>query len=146
MKIVIKIFLIISGFSISNFLYALELYNLELVAELPGCGSAIVSGDINGDGFSDVCIGGGKVGSKMCVLIYYGSQTPDTIPDIVLLEDSMDPGNSFGTNIEVGDINGDEFDDVIVMGGASTRIYFGGNPMDTIPDLIAEYGSSGNAS
>ncbi|MDD5529521.1 MAG: T9SS type A sorting domain-containing protein [bacterium] len=157
MKIFIKTFLIISGLLINNLLYALELHNLELVAELSApdtnmsgvFGLAIASGDINGDGYSDIVVGGGLLGedTSCCVAIYYGGLSLHKTPDLIIKEQIEDRyGWRFGENIEIGDINGDGFDDIIVMGGAHTRIYYGSTIMDTIADLSVESGSSCDAS
>ena len=58
-----------------------------------------------------------------------------------------DPFDILGTNVEgIGDLNGDGFDDIIIVGSEPIRseLYYGGDPMDTIPDMtfgdgIAQY-------
>jgi hypothetical protein len=62
----------------------------------------------------------------------------DTIPDVEL---TNTPAVCFGCDIfALGDVNGDGFDDVALNGlnyqqsSGKVWIYFGGNPMDTIPD------------
>ncbi len=141
----IRIFLICSIILTPGVLYSLELWNLELVLEIPepdtsgvgpsGFGSALASGDVNGDGFSDIIVGGGEIGEdNNCVFIYYGGETPDPIPDVIIMREPEISG-FFGQGVGIGDVNGDGYDDVIVVHGGC--IYFGGNPMDSLLDLVA---------
>lgn len=150
MKFLIKVLLVSCFVLTPLFLQALELHNLELVLEITepdttipssGFGIALTSGDVNGDGYSDIIVGRGEINYKYCVCVYYGGPVPDSIPDLIFMERPEDNGYAFGNPIEVIDVNGDGFDDVIVIGGKRTRVYFGGNPMDSLPDLIMKPGS-----
>jgi hypothetical protein len=73
----------------------------------------------------------------------------DTIPDIVLANPG--PETAFGYAIErLGDINGDFFEDIAVCAPAEdgyrgrVYIYYGGSPMDSIPDVVLEGESAGD--
>ncbi|MEQ8549484.1 MAG: T9SS type A sorting domain-containing protein [Cyclobacteriaceae bacterium] len=102
------------------------------------------AGDINSDGFDDIIIGTGVC--NFCPgrsYIYYGSSSPDLMPDLVL------PGSKYGDDnfgfsvSDAGDVNNDGYDDVIVGApyavgrnrGGLAYIYFGGATPDSLVDL-----------
>jgi len=82
------------------------------------------AGDVDGDGYGDVIIG-----DRNTMRVYRGSSLPDTTADLDL---QVAPGLVRG----IGDWNGDGFDDIAVAAPDSSRImiFFGGDPMDAIPD------------
>jgi hypothetical protein len=93
------------------------------------------AGDVNGDGFADVIVGGGKAS------IYFGGPTIDNTADVVM-------GVATDVVSSAGDVNGDGYSDVIV-GAKYVRnedgdmvgnayIYFGGPAMDNLPDVTME--------
>ncbi len=99
----------------------------------------LAAGDINGDGYSDLIIGGirGVYGSSFTYLnVYLGSAHPDTNPAFTLYSSQVAQ--------VVGDINGDGYNDLAVayLHPADTLalVYFGGQPFDTIPDLALKAG------
>ncbi|MCK4306976.1 FG-GAP repeat protein [candidate division WOR-3 bacterium] len=145
----IRIFFISFIVLTPSLVYPLELHNLELVLEImrpdtssihSPLGIGLASGDVNGDGFSDIIVGGGGIGYDKCVCVYYGGETPDPTPDVIIMQKPEDEGNAFGNYVTVGDINGDGYDDVMIGGGYQSRAYFGGDPMDSLPDLMLECG------
>uniref|UniRef100_A0A7C3YT21 T9SS type A sorting domain-containing protein n=1 Tax=candidate division WOR-3 bacterium TaxID=2052148 RepID=A0A7C3YT21_UNCW3 len=104
-------------------------------------GRVIESGDVNGDGYSDLILGDywawngwGGVG------IYFGGPNFDTIPDVILKGGHENELECFGFSASgSGDVNNDGFSDIIIgapwFGPGRIYIYFGGNPMDTIYDV-----------
>jgi hypothetical protein len=123
-----------------------------------GFGARADIGDVNGDGFNDVAIGarynssnGNKSG---CVYIYYGGLYMDSSPDLILTgESAYDDFGGLQCVAGAGDVNNDDYDDVIVgapfndAGGDSAGrayIYFGGKNMDNSSDLTIT-GSGQNA-
>lgn len=83
------------------------------------------AGDLNNDGYADVIIGTGYLGSY----ILYGGSIMDTVIDLTL--------GASGTVSSAGDVNGDGFPDVVVGATyAEAQIFFGGVNMDSIPDVI----------
>ncbi|MFA5031383.1 MAG: FG-GAP and VCBS repeat-containing protein [bacterium] len=102
------------------------------------------AGDLNGDGYDDWIIGQYQAnGNAGLVRIYFGSLVPDSVPDIIL---NGEPASNFGAYLESGyNVNNDGYDDLFVSAMAysdtvatwrgKTYIYYGGNPMDTIPDV-----------
>ena len=103
------------------------------------------AGDVNGDGFPDIMIGApgwDRNNNLGRIYIYYGGPTPDTIPDLVITG-TMRYRRLGDVISSAGDVNNDGFDDIIVglpfLGNAIDTsyvyIYFGGNQMDTIPDI-----------
>jgi hypothetical protein len=91
------------------------------------------AGDVNGDGYIDWWIM--RLTSDETTFtfqVYYGGPNADTIPDVVL-----HPGLSFW--IAAGDFNGDGFDDLYAKyetNPDSGRMFYGGSPMDTVPDWV----------
>jgi FG-GAP repeat/Secretion system C-terminal sorting domain/FG-GAP-like repeat len=99
-------------------------------------------GDINKDGFDDIIVGApGSIHDIGKAYIFYGGNPMDNSFDVSLRGESKD--DRFGSSVaSCGDINNDGYPDIIV--GASQGypetgkafIYYGGNLMDNIPDVI----------
>ena len=102
------------------------------------------AGDVNGDGYSDVI-----TSDLHYCYIFLGSQTGlDTVPAVIL--PSEYPGDDFGSwLVNTGDVNKDGYDDILILAPnypngnsfGKAYVYFGGNPMDTIPDWQVTGGS-----
>jgi hypothetical protein len=101
-------------------------------------------GDINQDGFDDFIIGASKYGIHGRCYIYYGSDDPDAIADLVITgpQDYKDFGR---TVIGAGDINQDNFSDFIVHARnrdsrySAFFVYFGGSNPDSLADLTLRH-------
>ncbi|MCI0330363.1 MAG: FG-GAP-like repeat-containing protein [candidate division Zixibacteria bacterium] len=95
------------------------------------------AGDVNQDGYADFLAGavreqaGLPVGVGRTYLYYGGPGIVDTVPDVTFPL----PGDPL---VNLGDINGDGLPDYALWPGdsLSVRVYYGGNPPDTVPDLI----------
>uniref|UniRef100_A0A7V3E8K9 T9SS type A sorting domain-containing protein n=1 Tax=Ignavibacterium album TaxID=591197 RepID=A0A7V3E8K9_9BACT len=110
--------------------------------------SVSTSGDVNGDGYSDVIVGatqndaGGDNAGR--AYIYFGGVSMDNTADVILT--GAADYNLFGISVATAkDINGDGYSDVIVgaayndAGGDNAGrayIYFGGVSMDNTADII----------
>lgn len=106
------------------------------------------AGDVNGDGYSDLLVGaiGNDVNGANAgrAYLYVNSLTGNDIPDEKFKGEN--PLDSFGFSISsAGDVNGDGFEDIIVgapdnsVNGTSAGrayIFFCGNSMDNVPDVI----------
>ncbi len=104
-------------------------------------GFAVAKGDINGDGYDDIIIGG----SSNETYVIFGSASPAATIDLNSVPVDMiiyDIG-SLGNSVASGDINGDGYDDVIIgarmsgpapgVGGGATYVIFGSSsPPGTI--------------
>jgi hypothetical protein len=106
----------------------------------------LITGDFNGDGYDDLAASLRPLyfadSLKGQVYFYWGGPSFDTIPDLVIPR----PGSyqrdweSFGgLLVNLGDFNGDGYDDVYAAASATTDtaafIYFGGPGIDSIPNL-----------
>ncbi|MCJ7811747.1 FG-GAP-like repeat-containing protein [bacterium] len=99
------------------------------------------AGDFNHDGFDDIIISANNYGGHIGrVYLYNGGVSMDTITDVVMNGEAF---SEFGCSVSsAGDLNQDGFDDILV--GAHlydsekgrAYVFFGGNPADSIPDLI----------
>jgi hypothetical protein len=90
-------------------------------------------GDVNGDSHDDF-FAGRQPSSDSLGFVYFGGPNIDTIPDVVIDENS-------GKARWAGDLNGDGFNDLITSiygslpGLGDVYIYLGGINMDSIPDF-----------
>ncbi|MEM2870557.1 MAG: FG-GAP-like repeat-containing protein [Thermoplasmata archaeon] len=113
-------------------------------------------GDLNGDGFDDVIVGASycaKIEPRNDLsraYIFFGGAPMDSTPDIVL---EGAPNSSFGISVAgAGDVNGDEFPDVVVgapnttnqYGAGRAFVYFGGPDMDNVSDAVLSGGGWGD--
>ena len=104
--------------------------------------SVSTAGDVNGDGFSDIIVGAyGYSSTTGRAYIYFGGNTMDNVADVVLSAEAS--GNAYGLSVSTaGDVNGDGYSDVIAgasfynSGRGRAYIYFGGNTMNNIADVI----------
>lgn len=129
-----------------------ELYNLEILFRksyndwapdsIVIFGHDVTSaGDINDDGYDDIAAAGWDydpfLGWRAIVFVFFGGSPMDTVPDVILRDAFW--GGSSSISLASGDVNGDGFSDVVVglpYGPGNVDIYFGGNPMDTVVDLV----------
>jgi hypothetical protein len=126
--------------------------NLELLGTVEGehvgdrFGDAVAGlGDVNGDGYEDFAVGArwydtnGTDYHRGKVYVYFGGAAFDNSPDLTL--EGKQSQDWFYRVIGVGDINRDDFADFAVSsprdpGPGYVYIYFGGENVDTIPDVI----------
>ncbi|MFQ5583281.1 MAG: FG-GAP-like repeat-containing protein [Calditrichia bacterium] len=110
---------------------------------LDGGGENVCIGDLNGDGYDDIILADPDSVwlSRGRVRIYLGSANFDTTADYVIIGDSS--RTSLGFAITTGDLNGDNYDDLIVWGINYNinvsfdyiRIYNGSTNFDTTYDF-----------
>ena len=115
-------------------------------------GASTYTGDLNGDGFTDLLVGaqendaGGVNAGR--AYVFFGGPELDDVADIVYTGPA--PGDWFGTSVAMGDVNGDAYDDAIIgarmtgSGAGKTVIYFGGATPDNVPDLVLTGETSGD--
>ena len=109
-----------------------------------GWGMAV--GDFNGDGWRDLVLSlhpAPIYRQEGEVWTYFGGPNFDTIPELRFTAPGpfSDGRDGFGRILlNLGDVNGDHYDDLYVGLGSSpdslTYLYFGGPSFDSIPDVI----------
>jgi FG-GAP repeat/FG-GAP-like repeat len=103
-------------------------------------GSVASAGDVNGDGLSDILVGGANFNPEATVQIFLGSGANVPSAAAATLRSTAGTGSSFGQTLgSTGDINGDGFDDIVVGSyGDAVYVYLGnaGGSIDTTADMI----------
>jgi hypothetical protein len=105
-------------------------------------------GDVNGDGYDDFMVSsrtGNIRRDQGIVQLYLGSATFDLTPDVTFHYPCCDSLNNIGNASEIGDVNGDGYDDFAISGSfgdfgfakGKVFLYYGGETIDTIP--VAEF-------
>lgn len=96
-------------------------------------------GDVNKDGYDDVLVGvpyDGQTRFEGRTSIYFGGDPMDTIPDVTFWGDSAG-FQLAGFHISAaGDVNGDNYPDVVISASSKVKLFLGGTGMDTIADII----------
>jgi hypothetical protein len=105
-----------------------------------GFGRSIAcAGDVNGDSISDIIVGAPRYNSQAGrAYLYFGGIPFDTIPDLIF-EEPVGEYGAFGGDVSyAGDVNNDDFGDVIVsaINAGKVYLYLGGENMDTVADAI----------
>ncbi|MBU1116730.1 MAG: FG-GAP repeat protein [Bacteroidetes bacterium] len=142
-KISLKKILIFFFISI-NYLFAQD--SLYLVTSFTGKNidnkllGLLNMGDLNGDGFDEIGI---KKKNTNYFDIFFGNEIFNNNNNIRFFTHKQLKGDA-GVN-RVGDVNGDGYDDFITSGFRDTSfisgkvfLYFGGDPLDSIPDFSFE--------
>ncbi|MBC8278481.1 MAG: FG-GAP repeat protein [FCB group bacterium] len=107
--------------------------------------------DLNGDGFIDFSISADVNWEEYAkIYVYFGGPDLDTVADLIMFPDSGVYQGEFGKHNDIGDFNGDGFQDLVVgdsryqlMDAINGKIYvyYGGMEMNSICDwsITAEY-------
>ena len=96
------------------------------------------AGDVNNDGYDDIMVSSYYSAyppeQKGGVFIYYGGNPMDNEPDVVI-SNNMNY-EVFGICISgAGDLNNDDYDDIIIGAAGHALVYYGGKNMNSIPDI-----------
>ncbi|MBK8945356.1 MAG: FG-GAP repeat protein [Ignavibacteriae bacterium] len=131
--------------SVNIYLGSNNIYHVaDLILQKDGSsnfGHSIASaGDINNDGYDDFLISyQNAVPNNNAVSIYFGNKNLLDISNSFIVIEKTDV--NFGQSVSAaGDVNSDGYADIIIGAGSATSIgssyiYFGGNAMDSEPDI-----------
>jgi hypothetical protein len=125
----------------------LEIVSPNMSVSSYSFGDGIAPGDFNGDGYRDVAISWRTVPSNStngCVYMYWGGPDFDATYDMQInrMGNFEEGRNNFSMIVEeLGDVNGDSYDDLYASAGVAADdslgfVYFGGPDIDDVPDVI----------
>ncbi|MFC1652083.1 ankyrin repeat domain-containing protein [Planctomycetota bacterium] len=113
-------------------------------------GMWILLADLNNDKYADVIVGAvGYNNWQGRVYVYFGGPDMDENADMFFYEESG-TGSWFGRVIDAADIDRDGYTDLIINAVGNDKakgrayLYYGGDPMDNIPDKIFDGENSGD--
>ena len=126
----------------TNLVETLSEYNVT--EEVGWEAESIDLADVNGDTYADLIVGAPTTNVYHgSVLIFYGGPAMDDEADLTL--NGENEGDAFGNTVaNAGDLNNDGYDDLLVAASCYNNyqgriyVYFGGEPMDTTPDLVLD--------
>ncbi|MBU0519688.1 integrin alpha, partial [bacterium] len=100
-----------------------------------GLGRVTSPGDVNNDGFDDWLISENDMWPHGFAHLYMGGSILDSIPELTFSKSGVNHLTFDGS--QLGDVNGDGFDDIILYDSESetVEIHCGQTQMDTIPEL-----------
>jgi len=123
-------------------------YNLETTPIKTIYSSGDCVGDVNGDGCVDYVVSPFSAEDTSYINIYLGTSHTDSIPDYTFYTPFIDQlgEGEFGYSISpLGDIDKDGFDDFIVTSYSYPPcIYYGGDPLDSVPKILEYPGTVAN--
>ncbi|MGV7224182.1 MAG: FG-GAP-like repeat-containing protein [Nitrospinales bacterium] len=104
------------------------------------------AGDVNNDGFDDILL---SVPTPISgfdtahVYLFYGAENMDNNPDIIFSSTVEITLNgpvalNFTGATAAGDMNNDDYDDIIIKAHSSAKVYFGGADMDNVEDVVID--------
>jgi hypothetical protein len=97
-------------------------------------------GDVNGDGYSDFIAGASITDYSIprYAFLYYGGAAFNSISDVSFIGPVINASRFAYNGGGLGNINGDDFDDFAILDETWNKIYiyYGGNPPDSISDVI----------
>ncbi len=102
--------------------------------------SVACAGDVNADGFSDICVGeSGYNSNSGRAYVYYGGPGMNNIADVVI---SGSLGEYLGISVSTaGDMNGDGYSDIVAgaflknSSAGAAYVYYGGASMNNVADV-----------
>jgi len=108
------------------------------------------AGDFNGDGYSDIVVGGyGYSNSLGRVYLYFGGTVLNSNPGVIIT--GQNTSDQFGKSVSGGgDVNGDGFDDIIIgaenfsSGTGKAYLFNGGTSSDNNADKILSAENTGD--
>jgi len=112
------------------------------------------SGDVNGDGYSDVIVGAiYSTSSTGRAYVYLGGASMNDVLDLTLQELSPAAGDRFGDKIATADVNKDGYSDIFVsapnnsydgIAGGTVLLYYGGATLNSSADLFLNAEADGD--
>jgi hypothetical protein len=114
-------------------------------------GSALATGDLNGDGVDDIAIGAPLANAGQGRVYYYqGGASLGARPTLTLNFPNPQPGGMarFGIALAAGNVNGDKFEDLLVgapfapaagkTSAGQVFVFLGGSPFDATADATLQ--------
>lgn len=111
-------------------------------------------GDVNNDNYDEVVVGADRYSQVLSdagkAYLFYGGASMNNVPDLTFASNNQ--GSRFGTAIGSGDVNNDNFSDIIIgspfeyRGADSTKgaafVYLGAAAMDSVSDVLLRAGDT----